>query len=350
MGFFTDGELASLRIENMILHVVSEDEFAPQEERAVEHPDFFIDRIRDTDASPVFDFDPNSQTKTQLQRMASGADTFERGAQALSREFARFHGGSSRAGAFFVFELACQDPSVRLYSLIKYDYQQVIEQGDAEDGNLLRLIVQAFVAQKRAVQKSALVRVVDGVAEDAVSARDRMKPAPDIGDYFGSFLHVARSHSDEQLNRKMLEVVRNTLAQSRDMLPGRDVARAYRHAQGVLRDRVQINGDAVAEAIIAAAGVQENEDARAELDARTRRKLRNARIDGLAFRPDLIILRRPPIRRVKTTEGVVVTYPDEADGAVVRRERLEGGREVITIHTEQVTEDDLVRDGSRAAG
>lgn len=349
MGFFTDEESASLTIDDMILHVVSDEEFAPQQARAVEHPDFFIDRIRDTDAAPVFAFEPASPVKTQLQRIAAGDDSFEQGSQALSREFARFHGGSSRSGAFFVFQMSCHDPRVRLYSLIKYDYQQVIEQGEAAEGNLLRLIVQAFVAQKRAVQKSALVRVVAGEAEIAVSARDRMKPAPEIGDYFARFLDVKRSLSDEQLNLKMLEVVRTTLAESRDMLPGRDVARAYRHAQGVLRDRAQINGDAVAEAVIAAAGAQENEDVRAELDARTRRKLRSRKIDGLAFRPDLIVLRRPPLRRVRTTEGVVVTYPDDADRAVVNRERFDDGREVITIHTERVTEDDLVRDGSRAA-
>ena len=308
-----------------------------------------IDRIRDADASPVFAFEAPSSVKAQLQRIAAGEDTFEDGAQTISRDFARFHGGSSRPGAFFVFQMSCHDPRIKLYSLIKYDYQQVVEQDEAEEGTLLRLIVQAFVAQKRAVQKSALVRVVDGQAEIAVSARDRMRPAPEIGDYFARFLDVKRSMSDEELNRAMLEVVRTTLTDCRDMLPGRDVPSTFRRAKDVLRSRAQIDGEGVAEAVVAAAEKQDDEDARAELEARTRRRLRSRRIDGIAFRPDPVVLRRPPLRQVRTAEGVLVRYPDEADGTLVTRERLGDGGERITIHTERVTEDGLVRDGSRPA-
>lgn len=183
LAFITDEEVAGLRIENMILHVVSDEGFTEQSARVVEHADFFIERIRNTDIAPVFAFDAASQTKRQLERMAREEDTFELGGQALSREFARLHPGSSRDGAFFIFELRTNDPAVRIYSLIKYDYQQVIEQQERDGGNLLRLIVQAFVADKRAIQKAALVRVVDGSAEIEVAARDRMKQAPEIGDY-----------------------------------------------------------------------------------------------------------------------------------------------------------------------
>lgn len=350
MGFFTNEELDSLRIEDMILHVVSGDPFEPQVARDVEHPEFFIDRIKDTDVAPVFEFDPHSVTKARLESVAARRETFEQGAQSLSREFARLHDGASRAGAFFVFELSCHNPRVRLYSLIKYDYQQVIEQGGAEGGNLLRLIVQAFVAQKRAVQKSALVRVVDGVAEITVSARDRVKQAPDIGDYFANFLAVARNHTDEELNRKVVDVIRQTLVDVQHLLPDRNVPRAFRRAKAALRERVEITERAVVEAVVAAAEAQDDEAVRTDLDVRVRRKLRSAKIDGLAFRPDRAVLGRPALRRVRTTEGVVLTYPDDADGAVVHRQPSVNGGEVITIRTRQVMEDQLVRDGSRAAG
>lgn len=188
MTFIRDDEIADLRIEHMILHVVGDDEFRPQAARIVEHDEFFIERIRNTDVAPVYAFDPASQIKAQLERVALGNDSFEAGGQALSREFARLHPGSSREGAFFIFELRTRDPSVRLYSLIKYDYQEVIEQQDQDGGNLLRRIVQAFVADKRAIQKAALIRVANGVADADVAARDRMKQAPEIGDYFGSYI------------------------------------------------------------------------------------------------------------------------------------------------------------------
>lgn len=187
MAFITDEEVAGLRIESMILHVVGEDAFAPQPAQRVEHADFFIERIRNTDVEPVFAFDPASQTKAQLERIARGEDSFELGGQALAREFARLHPGSSRNGAFFIFELRTLDPAVRIYSLIKYDYQQVIEQQERDGANLLRLIVQAFVADKRAIQKAALIRVINGAAQVEVAARDRMRQSPDIGDYFASY-------------------------------------------------------------------------------------------------------------------------------------------------------------------
>ena len=117
LAFIQEEEFSELRIENMILHVVGDEEFTPELVRLVEHSDFFIERIRNTDIASVFEFHPNSQTKSQLERMAVGDDTFEVGGQALAREFSRFHSGNSRDGAFFIFELHTADPDVRIYSL-----------------------------------------------------------------------------------------------------------------------------------------------------------------------------------------------------------------------------------------
>lgn len=331
----------------MILHVVGEGEFVAEPARRVEHEEFFIDRIRDTDVAAVFSFDPSSQTKTQLERISSGADTFEAGTQALSREFARLHLGHVRDGAFFIFELATATQGVRIYSLIKYDYREAIEQADIDQGGLLRRIVHAFIADKKAIQKSALIRVVDNVAEQTLSARDRMKHAPDIGDYFAAFLHVKRTRSDQELNQQMVNVIRETLQACQDALPDRDVPRAFRRAKDVLRDRQEITEEAIADAILAAAGNPEDENTRADLLARTRRRVRSAKLEGLVFPPDRQVLRRPPLRRLKTTEGITLIYPDDAIGATVRRESRPGGGETITIQTERVTEDRVVADNTR---
>lgn len=100
LGFITDDENGSLHITNMILHVVGGGggggggEFVPEAARAVEHEEFFIARIRDTDVSPVYSFEPASNTKAQIERIATGAVSFEAGAQALSRDFSRLHVGS----------------------------------------------------------------------------------------------------------------------------------------------------------------------------------------------------------------------------------------------------------------
>lgn len=348
MGFFNEVEIGTLRIENMILHVIGGDEFQPESARAVEHAEFFIERIRDTDVASVFAFHPDSQTKAQLERVATGADEFEAGGQALSREFARFHHGGSRDGAFFIFELRTDDPQVRIFSLIKYDYQEVIEQ-TGDHGSLLRRIVQAFVADKRAIQKSALVRVVDGVAEVALSAKDRMRAAPEIGDYFANFLHVLRTRTDQQLNQKMLDMIAEMLKEIRADLPNRDVPAAFREAKGALGNRQRINEEAIRDALLAAAGNPDDEAVIGRLQASLRRKIRSSKLEGLEFPPDRALLRNPAIRRVRTTEGVLIFYPDAVGRANVQRHRTDQGGEVITITTRQVTEDGIVRQEPRSA-
>lgn len=347
MGFFTVDEIGSLNITNMILHVVGGGAFSPESARAVEHEEFFIARICDTNVSPVYSFEETSNTKRQIEMIATGAISFEEGAQALSREFSRVHVGSSRDGAFFIFELSTHDPETKIYSLIKYDYREAIEQATLDEGGLLRRIVTAFIADKKAIQKSTIVRVICGVADLPISTRDRMKPSPEIGDYFSTFLDVSRALSDEDLNKKTIEVLRTTLTACKELLPEQDVASAFRRAQGVLRDRQEINEAAIIDAILAAAGNPEAEEARSEIQSTTRRRIRAAKLEGLEFRPDRKILRRPPLRKVRTTEGVTLTYPDDAEGITVRRERLAAGAERFTIETACVTEDKIVRDSAR---
>ena len=349
MGFLTDNEREQLRIESMILHVVGEEEFDPQPARAVEHANFFIGRVLDTDTAAVYEFKEVSGSRERLQAMATGDTSFEVGAQDLSREFSRQHGTTTRDGAFFIFELRTDEPHVRIYSFIKYDYREAIEQSEGEDGQQrLRRIIHAFIDDKKAIQKAALVRVVNGQAETMVATRDRTKPAPEIADYFATFLDVERARSDAELNQLLSEALRMTLVESKDLLPNNDVPSALQQAKGMLRDRQQIDEEAVIEAVIAAAGHPANEETIALLRRRTLQKLRTKRLSGLAFPPDRQILRKPHLRKIRTVEGVILMYPDEVDGVTVRREpNLAGRGEVITITTNNVVEDVVVPDRAR---
>lgn len=112
---------------------------------------------------------------------------FKTGGQELARAFSKAHVEASRDGAFFVFELEVGLPDTVLYSLVKYDYRSAIEFTAKEGRQSLRAIVQAFVTERRAIQKSCFVRVVAGQAETLVSAFDRMGRAPDLTDYFATF-------------------------------------------------------------------------------------------------------------------------------------------------------------------
>lgn len=349
MGFFTEEEKEQLRIESMILHVVSEDDFDPAPAQVVQHASFFLSRILDTDVAPVYQFKDVSRSRDCLQNMALGVTTFEAGAQSLSMEFSREHDTTTREGAFFIFELRTDDDAVRIYSMIKYDYREVIEQSEDDDGETrLRRIINAFIDDKKAIQKAALIRIVNGVAEELVATRDRTRTAPEIADYFAKFLDVKRNSTDDELNRRMVDALRNTFSECKELLPGQDVAAALRQAKAVLRDRQHIDEEAIIDAVIAAAGHPQNEETQSLLRKRTTQKLRAKRLTGLEFRPDRGILRQPAMRRIRTTEGVTVLYPDEVNAVRVHRVLNAAGHgETITITTDQIVEDTVVPDRTR---
>jgi hypothetical protein len=347
MSFIEDAEIASLRIDKMSLHVVGNDGFESAGFNEVEHESFFVDRINETNISAVFEFNAESLTKQNIEKIARSEISFESGAVALAREFARMHGGSTRDGAFFVFELHTDNRSIRLYSLIKYDYRHAVARARQDEQGMLRLIVDAFIADRKAIQKSALIRVRSGSAEIHVSASDRARSQPDIGDYFAKYLDVTRALGNEELNERLIAVLTRTFKDCRSHLPAGGVPEALRRAKSILRDRQEISEDAIHDAVIAAAGNPGEEDVRSSLRNRASQRIRAEKLVGLAFPPDRHLLRKPPMRRVKTTEGVVLLYPDEDGGATVRRQSLEGGGEVITIRTDRVEEDVIVSGKNR---
>ena len=247
MSFFTDAELGALSIKRTILHVVSaKDKFQPQRElTGGEHLEFFLDRIIGSAISSVHRFEENSGIKAIIARMAKDEVSFEKGAQELSRQFSKDHVRSANNGAFFVFELSGGDPNVRLYSLIKYDYRPVIELYADKGRNALRQIVQAFIKEKRAIQKSCLVRAIGGEVDAEVSTFDRMGDAPDLTDYFAAYLDVVRDRDDAELSTRLNEVIRKTLQTCRDLLPNADVPKAVAATKDSLRGRDTVDEDAI---------------------------------------------------------------------------------------------------------
>lgn len=341
MAFFTDEERTSLQIRNMILHVVGTEHFVPESARAVEHEGFFLSRLLDLDATPVYSFNDNSRTRSILEVVAKQEQTFELGAQTLSRNFSELHLGATRDGALFVFELGNDDPGLKIYSLIKYDYSEAIEQTEANGESLLRKIVTAFIADRKAIQKAAIIRVINGNAEPAIATRDRAKPQPDIGDYFARFLDVTRTLNDTELTERAKSTVKEAIGEIKDLLPSTP-AKAYSRALSILRDRTQLDEESIIEALLSAAKETIDEDERLKVRAVVLRKLKSKKLIGVAFRPDKAALGRPALHRMRTVENITITYPEQIAGTIIQREQIAAGGEVITIRTQKITEDEIV--------
>jgi hypothetical protein len=343
VGFFTDEEINSLRIEHMILHVVGGQTFTANPVRTVQHEGFFIGKIIDTAVDPVFSFEARSPTKSKLEAIATGKNTFERGAQALASSFNSKHVSSSSDGALFIFEMTVKDRSVRIYSLIKYDYREALQQDPKQPDGVLVRIINAFIDDNRAVQKAALIRVVAGVAENEVSARDRVKrAAPELSDYFQEFLGVTREVDDAELSQKALDVVQATLQKFKADLPKQDVSAALASARGILGKAAMVSNQAIVDAILEGAGNPGDAVLVKKITDETQRRMRKAKLDNLTFKPVRTVLRQPPMRRLRTTEGVIVTFPDDAAGSTVQIVDNGAAGQRIIIDTKQITEDDLV--------
>lgn len=350
MSFLTDVEGRTLRLARMSLHIVSDDEFMPEPELAIEHDDFLLDRIRDIASASVYRFAEVSSTRDTLEAIAKREIGFEEGAQVLAREFCRFHRGGTRDGAFFIFELGVEDENVRLYALMKYDHGQALELVEREGVAGLRRIVEAFVGDKAAIQKSALVRVVNGTAQGSISTRDRMgRPAPQLTDYFIRYLQVERERTDGELTNAVKDIVRTALQDHRELLPSGGVVAAVSRALDVLRHTETITEDVVNHAVWMGAGQPADEHLRDNLKKSVGRLVKRNHLAGVSFPPDASLLGRPITRLVRTKEGVTIQYNTGLEGQAIRKVALPEGNTQFIITTKEYT-DDVLSEGARRRG
>lgn len=341
MGFLTDDESTSLRMARMSLHIVGGDEdFEAQPELQVEHDDFLLQLLRDIASDGVYRFAEISTTRNTIETIATRQLGFQEGAQALAADFCRLHRGGVRDGAFFVFELGVADRDVNIYALVKYDYSQALEIVHKQGATGLRRIVEAFVSNKSAIQKSALVRTRKGIAEPGLSTRDRMgRPAPVLTDFFRDYLQVTRERNDEELTSDVKEVVRAALSDNREFLPKGGMAACVSRATGVLRNAAEINEEVIRQAVWVGAGQPADEETKARFDHSVERGVRRKKLTGLAFAPAPSVLPRAVKRTVTTQEGVRLEYNTALEGQSVVEEKLPDGRTRFVVTTEGYTDD-----------
>lgn len=349
MAFFTDDEQQALRVVRMIIHVVgrADEEFSPEAEIEVQEEAFFRARIVAEAGDAVHEFADGSRVRPIIESMGRGEVSFQDGGQELARLFARDHVRTAISGAFFVFELDVGD-ATRIYALIKYDYREAVEFSQTGGRSVLRAIVQAFVKERKAVQKICLIRVVAGVAERMVAAADRMQQAPDLTDYFARYLGVRRNRTDAELSDRLNDAMRSSLNDLREHLPN-GVPVALRLMKGALQGLETVTNDDVVNAAMHAAGRPDNEQVRTVIEAMTRKFLKRHRLEEVAFTPEERIFQLRPREYVRTAEEVRLEYPAEQLGHSVVREDRDGAT-VFTITTTRRVEDGTVADRSRARG
>jgi len=348
LGFFTEQEEAGLKLTRMVIHVVGKpgEPFVPQPEIEVQQEEFFRLRIISEAGDAIHKFSVHSRVRPIAEEMGAGTITFEKGGQLLAENFWRDHVKQSTSGAFFVCELEAGLPDRKLYALIKYDYREAVELSHADGKSVLRAIVQAFVKERRAVQKFCVIRVVGGKADELISASDRMHEAPDLTDYFAKYLGVERDRSNDELSLRLAEAIRQSVEDLREFMPNRQTGPALAKAKLALQSKEKVSNEDVVDAIMHAAGFPADEKIRTQIEDRTRRNLRRKRLQDVTFKPDATTLQVRPRQYVKTAEEVRLEFPAEQLGqSVIRSEK--DGRIVFTVTTNRLVEDGTLPDRPR---
>lgn len=340
MSFLSESEVESLRLARICLHIVGgEDEFEPQPELPVEHDDFLLQILQEIASDSVYRFSEISTTRDTIEAIAQRDCTFQEGAQTLAADFCRFHRGQAKDGAFFVFELGVDDQDVRIYALVKYDYSQALELVHREGATGLRRIVEAFVSSKSAIQKAAIVRTRDGLAEAALSTRDRMgRPSPILTDFFLNYLQVTRDRSDRDLTSEVKDLVRLALGDNKEYLPRGGLAQGVARAVDVLRDSVEISEDVIRQAVWVGAGQPADDSIKDQLTTSVDRLIRKKRLSGVSFAPDQDALPRSVRRSIHTLEGVTLEYNTALEGQAVRKTDLPDGTTQFVVTTRSYTD------------
>lgn len=340
MGFFTDDDLDGLRVSRMIIHLVGQRDqpFVPRGEMEVQQEGFFRSRIQIEASDAVHSFVDGSEVRPVLERIASGELDFVSGGQQLAKRFFDMHVRQSISGAFFVIELRSQATDTVFFALIKYDYREAVELADQDGKSILRSIVQAFVKERRAVQKFCLIRVKGGIADPSVCASDRMEQAPDLTDYFERYLGVHRSRNTAELSARLNEALRGAAQDLRDLLPDNNIGGAVARAKLALQGRSTVSNDDVVDALQHAANRPEDDNARSRIDSVVRKKLRKQNLEDVEFRPDPSVLKVRPRVVVKTAEEVKLEFPEEELNHSVYRSVIDG-ETVFTVRTRTLVED-----------
>lgn len=220
-------ELHSIEIEKLIFHIIQSHKDTPilldDIDIDISQKRFFRDRIADAATGTQFVFIDKSasQLHEQCQNIIqSPEDYFLESSKRITQSFQSHHAGNTSDGAFVVALIRIKK-ILPLIFLSKIDNRKVITYDlvRTETGRkaVLEEVINTFIEDRRAIQKSALIDLSNHYAWD-VLASDRTKTREAIADYFRKFLSVQQRESASVLTRKTVSAVRSWASRNKHLL------------------------------------------------------------------------------------------------------------------------------------
>lgn len=317
MAFFDEQQIAALKIEQMVFHLVGP---KPESFVRLEALDpgpftgFFLERIGSVNAGAPYIFSDASATRERLSRISADPQRFQSESEKLAEDFQREHGGSTAAGAFLVFRLTTG--AEEFFALLKYDDETVLtyDMEEGEDGRKrvsLAALERTFVQNRDALQKSALVRLTpDGGELRVLDRRNQQK----VARYFEAFLAAKRLHDDADLTQKLVKVAREIIRGNRDLVS----PEVYKEATRRCYDAAAAGGklDAGEQKRFLEAVVGHPLDDDHPLVEKFRSALRRERIEGAPVTLNAQKVPQPTLTRLVTVNQIQIRVPNDMRKAV----------------------------------
>lgn len=362
----TNEEIEALSIDRMIFHVVRPDSEEPvflAEMPPPQFADFFVKRVRDTLRGSSYDFNEGSAMPALVSAaVADGGDGFVDASRSLARRFKHKIRGDNRMSPGALMLLSLRAGTVRLAALIKFEHHPIIAYSlETKEGTdpkpLMESIIQNFSQDKKAMQKSVVIRLGSPGHSDPALRRhgvvviDRSSTRyRDATQHFENFLDVRRSFQRKDLTRKMFDAAKATIEKHKDLVPPEVAKAPTRHLREAFERMEGFDCDRPEEILGAVArGLGEN--AQETLVKTFRRELANRAIETESFQFDRSGLPQRDYKRLAGKEGFHLWYRQEHEAkGVVNVDRQADGSATITIVTAQLVQDDETEALPKAIG
>jgi len=341
---FSPHDLAELKIEHFIFHIIAKEEEGPRFLDAVplgkDQFEFFKEQFKLAVATSVeyqFIEPDTSSTYRDIDELVSTPNqNFVSATKRLAQSFHSYHRGNVNDGIFIIALVALPEAG-RLLFLVKMDYEKVLDfvVQDVEESSqaILREVTNPIVQSKEAIQKVAIVDVGQQYEWD-VLANDRATGSqPTVSRYFSDFLQVKPLENDLSWMNKTVATALEWARSNKDELaelPGHYKEKAVEY----MESHPVFEADEFVDNLLH----EEPKDLRPTLTASFRNVLDQQGISAVTYRPDFESLSAKPSRMI-TQEGVRIEFRGSmAANFIEILEPDQTGEEVyqIVIRTEQI--------------
>lgn len=331
MAFITEEQNREMQIEKFIFHVVHHGEDEPillDETPMGSFQNFFLGRVREVLKGNRFLFINESSTEREIRTVASDLDNFVEVSKNLARDFHRFGDSRVKPGVLIFMVIRALDE--KLYSLIKYDHEEVLTYRVEDDRRaILESVTNSLTKSTKSLHKSGLIRLHDGSGGSLIVV-DR-KVAQDISEFFKSFLNVRRKYNSADMTKTIQNLTIRTAQDHRVDLPDEITRRIRQKAYDTICQMDAFNSVQFFDMVFGAHGTD-------EIRSTFNSHLEKNDLDGEIFQFDNDAVERPRKRKYKTSEGVKIEYSDSADDTVDIDRDEERGKTRITITTNKLSE------------